>query len=339
MSLEMESTTPVVENKQTAKKSRTRKTKGSSSKTTKKASSSKATKKASSTKVTKKASSTKASKTTKTTKTAKTAKKTKSSKSAKVTKSPKLVKKASSSKPKRTRKSKKASTPVVEEASTPVVEEASTPVVEEASTPVVEEASAPVVEEASIVEGAEMVPPTVLEQLSSTSQQESEKASVNDLIKSLSDLNSLINNLYTNVKEVTESNNFTQLYREYKNVRRTFTKFEDELSSQSLRTIVSLEKRVARGKKKKRTGTKNNAVHKKREVSPELVVFMGLEAGSLVSRAEAQRAVHSHIKSSNLKLVDQKMMFRVDERLSGIFPDQERMVYTQIMGGVSRHFL
>jgi len=269
----------------------------------------------------------------------KTTKSTKKSKSkttkAKTAKVKNTKAKTSKAKTKKARKTKSA--PVVEvsepvvEVSEPVVE-VSAPVVE-VSAPVVE-VSAPVVEDNSLVVNDSSKVAEDSAQLVNEEEQ-----SVTLLIKSLTGLNTQIVELYSHLKNISNSKKFTEVYREYKNTRKSFTKFEDEFVTQSVKGMSDAERRSTKKKKRRNNVNKTTGLYKKRDVTPELAVFLGHESGELISRVEALRGVSSYVKDNDLKVKDKKRLFKVDDKLKTIFSEFDEMQYTQIMGGLSRHFL
>ena len=262
----------------------------------------------------------------------KTTKSTKKSKSkttkAKTAKVKNTKAKTSKAKTKKARKTKSA--PVVE-VSEPVVE-VSAPVVE-VSAPVVE-VSAPVVEDNSLVVNDSSKVAEDSAQLVNEEEQ-----SVTLLIKSLTGLNTQIVELYSHLKNISNSKKFTEVYREYKNTRKSFTKFEDEFVTQSVKGMSDAERRSTKKKKRRNNVNKTTGLYKKRDVTPELAVFLGHESGELISRVEALRGVSSYVKDNDLKVKDKKRLFKVDDKLKTIFSEFDEMQYTQIMGGLSRHFL
>ena len=255
----------------------------------------------------------------------KTTKSTKKSKSkttkAKTAKVKNTKAKTSKVKTKKARKTKSA--PVVE-VNEPVVE-VSEPVVE-VSAPVVEDNSLVVAESSKVAEDSA---PLVNE----------EEQSVTLLIKSLTGLNTQIVELYSHLKNISNSKKFTEVYREYKNTRKSFTKFEDEFVTQSVKGMSDAERRSTKKKKRRNNVNKTTGLYKKRDVTPELAIFLGHESGELVSRVEALRGVSSYVKDNDLKVKDKKKLFKVDSKLKTIFTEFDEMQYTQIMGGLSRHFL
>ena len=277
---------------------------------------------------------------------AKTTKKASKAKTTKKASKAKTTKKASKAKTtkKRTRKSK--STPVVEEsAATPVVEEsAATPVVEESTPePVVEESTPePVVEESAatpVVEESAATP--VVEESAATPVVQVEET-INHaelLINSLTELNLNISHLYSHIRNISDSKQFTKVYRQLKNAKRSFNKFEDELSTQAVRSILDAERRGSVKKQRRKSTNPNGGLNKKRDITPELCSFLGYPEGDQASRVDAIRAASKYVDDNNLQIPENKRTFTVDEQLKTIFPEFDIMKYTQIMGGLTKHFL
>ena len=110
-----------------------------------------------------------------------------------------------------------------------------------------------------------------------------------------------------------------------------FTVVSDKVNSlikdlQSIKkALKTLEKNAAKNQKKldkKKKNRKNtSAIHKKREVSPNLLTFMNnnLESGedkyTMVSRAEALRSISKYIKVQGLQNPEAKKFFKPDSKL------------------------
>ena len=251
------------------------------------------------------------------TKKASSKKSTKSSKSSKTTKATKGSKK-------RTRKAKSAPEPVQEEA--PVVQEEN--MESSASVPEVQESAAAASTE-QVAESSSQDSATV------ESEKTAEEQSVEVLISSLSSLNESISGLYSHIKGITGSKNLTQIYKQYKNTRRLFTKLEDELSTQTIRSVADAERR-AKSKRTRRASTSTE--QKKNPVVPALTTFMGLDEGTPVSRTEILRAISGYVREQKLQIEGRRRSFVIDDKLKTLFPEHQEMQYTQIMGQISSFY-
>ena len=250
------------------------------------------------------------------TKKASSKKSVKSSKSSKTTKTTKATKGSK----KRTRKAKSAPEPVQEEA--PVVQEEN--MESSASVPEVQESAAAASTE-QVAESSSQDSATV------ESEKTAEEQSVEDLISSLSSLNESISGLYSHIKGITGSKNQNQIYKQYKNTRRLFTKLEDELSTQTIRSVADAE-----GEQRARELVGHQLqLNKEESVVPALTTFMGLDEGTPVSRTEILRAISGYVREQKLQIEGRRRSFVIDDKLKTLFPEHQEMQYTQIMGQIS----
>ena len=251
-------------------------------------------------------------------KVSKASKVSKSSKKKKASKSSSVTKKSSKS----SKKPRKKKTKVVLEESAPVVA-----VVEESAPVVVVEESAPVVaveESAPVVAVEESAPVVAVEKSSEL------------LINSLSELNTKIESLYQHINSIVDSKEFTQVFKKYRNTRKFFNKFEDELNNQVVKSIT-----IVKNLNKKKNKISRKKTSRPQIISSELCQFLGIEDGTKYERTQALREISKYVKENELQLEGKRAVFKVDDKLRLLFPDgfEEGMRYIDIMGGLSAHFV
>ena len=159
------------------------------------------------------------------------------------------------------------------------------------------------------------------------------------LINSLTQLNSSISNLYEHIKNISDSKEFTKVYRQYKNTRRSFTNLKMNFLIQAVRSILDAERKSTIKERDAKVYNPNGGLNKKRNITPELCSFLGYPEGEQASRVDAIRAASKYVDEQNLQIPENKRTFTVDAQLKTIFPEHDVMKYTQIMGGLTKHFL
>lgn len=156
------------------------------------------------------------------------------------------------------------------------------------------------------------------------------------LINSLSELNTKIESLYQHINSIVDSKEFTQVFKKYRNTRKFFNKFEDELNNQVVKSIT-----IVKNLNKKKNKISRKKTSRPQIISSELCQFLGIEDGTKYERTQALREISKYVKENELQLEGKRAVFKVDDKLRLLFPDgfEEGMRYIDIMGGLSAHFV
>jgi chromatin remodeling complex protein RSC6 len=109
--------------------------------------------------------------------------------------------------------------------------------------------------------------------------------------------------------------------------------------------ITKMENNDAKPKKPKVIG-ENTGVNKKKNVSAEMLAFVGVEPNTQLSRSEVMKSIYKYLKDSGLQNPENKKEYFLDEKMKTIMngthnPETGKwhILGTEIMKELSKHFL
>jgi hypothetical protein len=196
------------------------------------------------------------------------------------------------------------------------------------ATPVVTTTVAPPT--STVVEVA--APTTTPTEESTTTPTENTEASTqlleqfNDLSDKLTDFTKNMRNITFNNKDV--RNKFETVFKKFFKASSQLTVTYPEIISKQL--TVAEKSSHGKSSVKKTTNKDKSAVNKKLAVEDNLLTFMGLEKGTLVSRAEALQAITGYVKSvketgnPDIKVEGNNRAFKLIGKLGPLFKGIEK---------------
>ena len=148
----------------------------------------------------------------------------------------------------------------------------------------------------------------------------------NDLSDKLTDFTKNMRNITFNNKDV--RNKFETVFKKFFKASSQLTVTYPEIISKQL--TVAEKSSHGKSSVKKATNKDKSAVNKKLAVEDNLLTFMGLEKGSLVSRAEALQAITGYVKSvketgnPEIKVEGNNRAFKLIGKLAPLFKGIEK---------------
>jgi hypothetical protein len=207
-----------------------------------------------------------------------------------------------------------------------VVSKATKP--EETVTPVVTTTvSPPTTVVVEVVAPATTVTPSTEESISENSEVSNQLLEqFNELSDKLTDFTKNMRNITFNNKDV--RNKFESVFKKFFKASSQLTITYPEIISKQL----NVAEKSSHGKSsvKKTTNKDKSAVNKKLAVEDNLLTFMGLEKGTLVSRAEALQAITGYVKSvkesgnPDIKVEGNNRAFKLIGKLAPLFKGIEK---------------
>lgn len=248
-------------------------------------------------------------------------------------------------KPKKTKKTKKDDTPTVETTVSQTEEVESEPVVlESVGTEPLE--SEPVESE-----------PVESDPVESESDSIELKPDVfNNFYDKFVQATGLLNESFGVLKQIPSLNKDQRkkIVKARKDFAKIYDNFNSTLFDCTEKQLTTVEKGSTKAPKKRAIDKSKAAIHKPREVDLKLTEFMGLENGTLVSRAEALQAINAYVNELKknspemIKVAENNKAFKVVGKLETLFSDQlqktddtkmpDVIKYTDIMKYMSSFF-
>jgi chromatin remodeling complex protein RSC6 len=109
--------------------------------------------------------------------------------------------------------------------------------------------------------------------------------------------------------------------------------------------ITKMENNEAKPKKPKVIG-ENTGVNKKKNVSAEMLAFVGVPADTQLSRSEVMKSIYKYLKDNGLQNPENKKEYFLDEKMKTIMTGtlnaetgKWHILGTEIMKELSKHFL
>ena len=193
-------------------------------------------------------------------------------------------------------------------------------------TTIVASPTTPVVEVATTTS---VTPPT--EESTATTTENNEVST--QLLEQFNDLSDKLTDFTKNMRNITFSNK--DVRNKFESVFKKFFKASSQLTvtyPEIISKQLSVAEKSSHGKSSvKKTANKDkSAVNKKLAVEDNLLTFMGLEKGSLVSRAEALQAITGYVKSvketgnPDIKVEGNNRAFKLIGKLGPLFKGIEK---------------
>ena len=116
--------------------------------------------------------------------------------------------------------------------------------------------------------------------------------------------------------------------------------------AKEVKTLSKLVRKV-RSTQEDPTGEKakaraaNNGFNRELEISPELQSFLGLEAGTKISRSNVTRQINGYINENNLKHPDNGRHIILDDKLRGLLTPEDgvQVSFLNIQRYLSKHYV
>jgi hypothetical protein len=176
--------------------------------------------------------------------------------------------------------------------------------------------------------------PTVVEVAAPTEESTTENTEVStQLLEQFNDLSDKLTDFTKNMRNITFSNK--DVRNKFETVFKKFFKASSQLTityPEIISKQLTVAEKSSHGKSsvKKTTNKDKSAVNKKLAVEDNLLTFMGLEKGTLVSRAEALQAITGYVKSvketgnPDIKVEGNNRAFKLIGKLAPLFKGIEK---------------